>query len=93
MTPDQIDGLTSPLLQTGVIGVVCVALGWIAWKLWLKLESERAAHKLEVAAKDALIKELYDARVDEAKAGYEVVKSNDKMLEAFLIAINGKASK
>jgi hypothetical protein len=80
----------APFLANGAIGIVCIALAWISLRLWAKLEKKDADHKLEIAAKDALIKELYDARVDEAKVGYEILKSNEKAQAAFLVAINGR---
>lgn len=91
MTPEIANGLAAPFLANGIIGAVCIALVWIALKLWAKCERLEAEHKVELAAKDALIKELYDARVEEAKVGYEILKSNEKTQAGFLVAVNGRS--
>lgn len=90
MNPDIASGVAAPFLANGIIGAVCVALALTVLKLWAEMKSERTAHKIELAAKDALIKELYDARVEEAKVGYEILKSNEKAQSAFLMAVNGR---
>lgn len=91
MSPDIANGLATPFLANGIIGAVCVALAWISLKLWAKIERIEAEHKIELAAKDALIRDLYDARVEEAKVGYEILKSNEKSQAAFLVAVNGRS--
>jgi hypothetical protein len=90
MTPDTVSQLMAPFFANGAIGVVCIALAWISLRLWGKVEKLQAEHKIELAGKDALIKELYDARVEEAKVGYEILKSNEKSQAAFLVAVNGR---
>lgn len=92
MNPDLVTGITTPFLANGIIGAVCIALAWIALKLWAKLEKKEAEHKIEIAAKDALIKELYDARVEEAKVGYEILKSNERSQVEFVAAVNRRVA-
>lgn len=90
MQPDLIKDITSPYLTNGIIGSTCLIAMWVAGKLWNKLESERAAHKVELAAKDAVIKEIYDDRVAEAKLGYEFAKDYRNQNEALLAAMSRK---
>jgi hypothetical protein len=72
------------------MGLRSIALAWISLRLWGKVEKRQAEHKIEMAGKDALIKELYDARVEDAKVGYAIVKSNEKSQAAFLVAVTGR---
>lgn len=90
MTPDLVNGITSPFFANGIIGAMCVALALYILKLQAEAKNERAAHKIELAAKDALIEKLYDARIAEARVGFEVLKANDRSLEAFASAVNGR---
>jgi hypothetical protein len=93
MTPELANGLVAPFLANGIIGSICVALALYILKLQAEAKNERAAHKVEMAAKDVLIKELYDSRVAEAKAGYEVLKNNERTMEAFFVAVSGRSQK
>lgn len=90
MTPDMLQELTGPYFANGVIGSTCVVLALVVLKLWTEMKSERAAHKVELAAKDALIKELYDARLIEARVGFDIAKTTQSSLDAFLLAVRGK---
>jgi len=90
MQPDVINGITSPFFANGIIGSICVALALFILKLWAEMKNERAAHKIELAAKDALIEKLYDARINEARVGFEIIKANERSLDAFVAAVNGR---
>lgn len=90
MPPDLTTNLTTPILTQGVLGVAVVALALVVIKLWGELKAERAAHKVEIAAKDALIKELNDDRLQEARVGFDIAKANQSTLDAFLLAVRGK---
>lgn len=92
MSPDLIKDVTSPYLANGVIGATCIILALVILKLWTEMKSERAAHKVELAAKDALIKELYDARLSEARIGFDIARTTQSSLDAFLMAVRGKGS-
>lgn len=90
MQPDLIKDITSPYLSNGLIGATCLLLMYVCGKLWNKLESERQAHKIELAAKDAVIKEIYDERVAEAKLGYTFATDYKNQNDALLQALRGK---
>lgn len=90
MQPDLVNGITSPFFANGIIGSICVALALFILKLWAEMKSERAAHKVELAAKDALINDLYEARITEARVGFDIVKANERALDGFLAAVNGR---
>jgi hypothetical protein len=90
MQPDIITGITTPFFANGIIGALCVALACFILKLWGEMKNERAAHKVELAAKDALIEKLYDARISEARIGFEIIKANERSLDAFVSAVNGR---
>jgi len=77
MNPDVVTGITNPFFAQGILGAGCVILAYVILKLWGELKSERLAFETKLAAKDALIIELYNLRVKEAGLGYEVLKTND----------------
>ena len=93
MPPELVNGIAAPFLANGIIGAMCVALALYIMKLQTEAKNERAAHKVELAAKDALIDKLYESRLLEAKVGFEILKANEKTLDAFLAAVNGRAVK
>lgn len=90
MTPETVGDITASYISQGVIGTTCVVLALVILKLWTELKGERAAHKTELASKDALIKELYDARLQESKMGFEIARTTQSSLDAFLTAVSGK---
>lgn len=89
MPPDLVKDVAAPYLTNGVLGATCVVLAVVIIKLWNEIRAERAAHKVELASKEALIKDLYDARLAEARVGYEIARSTQNSLDAFLIALRG----
>lgn len=89
---DPVSGLYDFYLTQGILGVTVIALGFVAWRLWVKLETERREHKVELAAKEALINKLYDDRLNEARVGFDVARANANSLDAFLLAIRTKGS-
>ena len=90
MQPDIVSGIASPFFANGIIGSICVALALYILKLQAEMKSERAAHKVELAAKDALVERLYDARINEARVGFEIIKANERSLDAFVAAVNAR---
>lgn len=86
---DPIDPVMRFLVGQGILGIIVIGLGTVVAKLWAELKAERAVHKVEIAAKDALIKELQEQRLAEALAGREVQRSVQTSLDAFLAAIHG----
>ncbi len=71
------------------MGVAVIVLIVVIMKLWAGRESDRQTHKVELAAKDALIKELQDQRLELALAGRDIVRT----LQATLDAIAMRAGK
>ncbi|TCR01052.1 hypothetical protein [Neorhizobium sp. JUb45] len=90
MPPDIAGDITASYISQGVIGTTCVVLALVVLKLWTEIKGERAAHKIELASKDALIKDLYEARLQEAKAGFDIARTTQSSLDAFLAAVSGK---
>lgn len=90
MPPDLINDVTSYYLTQSVLGVTCIVLALTVLKLWSELKAERSTHKTELAAKDALIKELYDDRLTEARVGFDIARTTQSSLDAFLAAVRGK---
>ena len=82
----------SQLLSQGLLGVIVVFLLWYANRLEKKLDDERAAHKLEIAAERKLNADLQQSRLDDTKALVEVVNSNRAAMQAWLAAVQGKQS-
>lgn len=90
MTPDQIDGITSLLLSQGLSGIVIIVLSYISWFLWRTREKDRLEADIKIASKDALIKELYEKRIDEGKVLIGVVQKNDMVLDTFSRSVNAR---
>lgn len=86
-TPADPTGLSEYFFSQGILGALCVALGFISLKLWNKIESERQAHKAELKAKDDRIDALQEERLKEAREGYTFAKSIQTTLDAFLVAM------
>lgn len=82
----------SQLLSQGLLGVIVVFLLWYAGQQQKKLDDERAAHKLEIAAERKLNADLQESRLDESKALMEVVASNRSAMQALFSATQGKPS-
>lgn len=76
-------------LSQGVLGASCIVLMAALAKLWHSREKDRIDHKAEIDAKDKLIFDLQEQRLNEAKAAREAVHTaqNSATLEAFLQAI------
>lgn len=72
------------LAQYGLLGAFCVFLLWYIGRLQQELKDLRDAHKQEIAAKDKLINELQEARVVEAKQGFQLASATKTTLEDVL---------
>lgn len=90
MTPEQLNDITQPFLSQGLLGTLCVIAGYIAWFMWRTREKDRLQHDIVIAAKDALIKELYEKRIDEGKVLIGVVQKNDMVMETFSRSVNAR---
>jgi hypothetical protein len=90
MTPDQIEQITTPLFSQGLPGTIAVIAGYVAWFMWRTREKDRVQADVVIAAKDALIKELYEKRIDEGRVLIGVVQKNDMVMEQFSRAVNAK---
>lgn len=75
------------LLQYGLSGLANIALIYMVYMLRDELKTVRAAHRIEIAEKDKLIYQTQEARVVEARAGYEVISSIQKTQDAIIGAI------
>jgi hypothetical protein len=84
---DPASGLTEFFLTQGVLGALCIAISYIAWTLWKKLDTERAAFKADLKAKDDRIDALQEERLKEAREGYTFARSIQTTLDAFLAAM------
>lgn len=75
------------LLANGLSGIAIIGLIYLVYMLRVELRDTRAAHKLEIAEKDKLIFQTQEARVDEARAGYQVISNIQKTQDAIIGAI------
>ena len=102
MPTDLPKDITVYYFTQGILGVTCLVLALVVAYLWRTLNAERAtckadaaakdaAHKIEIAAKDALIEELHDDVLKEARSGFELSRSTTSTLDAVLSALRGKA--
>lgn len=90
MPPDQLNQISSQFFAQGISGTLAVAAFWIAFYMWRGRESDRKEHKLELAAKDALIMQLYEKRIEDGKTMSTVLQSNDKAMEAFARTLSAR---
>ena len=87
VTDPVTDSITNIVLSQGLMGVIAVVLIYFILQLRAELRDTRAVHKTEIAAKDALIYELMEERLKEARVGYDVANSTKSTLEALLVAV------
>ena len=86
---DPLEGIGNIFLSQGVVGAACIVLAVVIVYLWRAREKDRVDHKAEIAAKDALINELQDQRLEEALAGRDIIRTFQTTLDAFLQALRG----
>lgn len=86
-----VDGAVKELLSNGVLGLAVLALVYFILMLRAELKDVRAVHRVELAEKDKLIFQLQENRLSEARIGFDVARSNQATLDAFLSAIRGKS--
>lgn len=84
---DPLNDAATFYLTNGVLGVSCLVMGLVIIKLWNEVKAERAAAKLEVAAKQALIEKLYEERIKENNVVKDLSRSTESTLAAVLNAI------
>lgn len=84
------ESVSSIFLSQGLLGAVCIALVYFILMLRAELRDVRAAHKTELAAKDALVNDLQEKRLAEARTGFDIARANTAALDSFLQAVRGK---
>jgi len=72
------------LAQYGLLGIALIFALWYIGRLQQELKDLRDAHKQEIAAKDKTILELQEARVIEAKSGFQVASAAQTTLQLLL---------
>lgn len=95
MDPTIVLDASDRLISNGVAGVLAaavLALIWFVLMLRAELRDVRLAHKVEIAEKDSIILDLQEKRLVENKVGFEIAKSTQSTLDAFLNAIRGRSS-
>jgi hypothetical protein len=75
------------LLDQGLSGIAIIGLVYLVFLLRAELKDERAARRLEVAERDKLVSQVQEARVVEARAGYEIIRSISSTQDAVLQAL------
>ena len=85
-----IEGIGNEMLSQGLLGTIVIALIYWILKRDKEISDLRQAHKVELASKDALINQLHEERIKEIRVGYDIARSNQSTLDAFLAAIRGK---
>lgn len=103
MGPEVGKELAAYFFTQGVLGVATLLLICVVIHLWKRLDAERAtsctelaakdaAHKVEMAVKDALIEELHDDILKEAWVGFDNSRSTQATLDAFIATIRGRGA-
>jgi hypothetical protein len=82
-----IQKVANALLDYGISGIANLGLIYLVYMLRVELRDTRTAHRVEIAEKDKLIYQSQEARVAEARAGYEVISSIQKTQDAIVGAI------
>jgi len=93
-----VDDVNTFWFTQGVLGISCAVLAIVIRSLWNQLLFERKEHKedreeleekhaAELAAKDATIATLWQARVDEGRVGIDVIKNNTVTLDALRVTV------
>ena len=80
-------GLAEYFLTQGILGVLCAILGYEIIRLRKAAHDKDTQHRADIAAKDALINELQEARLTEAREGYTIAKAIQSTLDGFLANI------
>jgi len=88
VTPDQIQDLSAPLLQQGILGVSTVFLGYFCWFFYRSREIERKEHKLELAALHKRIDELHEKRISEKDAITTMALSHNRTIDELSRSLN-----
>lgn len=90
---DLLTGAGSELLRGGgIYGVIIIGLFYFIMQMRGELRDERAAHKVELASKDALILKLQEDRLNEARSIIELAKSTTIVLDGVKEAQEGVQS-
>ena len=72
------------LFTNGVLGVVVAGLVYYLMVMRAEIREERKNHKIELAAKDALILDLQEKRLQGALAGAELARQMKDTFDALL---------
>lgn len=78
------------LLGYGLPGIAIIGLIYLTYLLRADLRDERAARQLERAERDKLILTVQEARIAEARAGYEIIRSIQTTQDAIIGALKGR---
>lgn len=85
------EGAGGVLLSQGVLGVAVVGLVYFVMMLRAELKDVRTACKTEIAEKDKLIHELQEARLAEARIGFDLAKSTQITMDSLLAALRNRS--
>lgn len=80
----------SGIAQQGLGWTLFLLALWYIGRLQQELKDLRDAHKQELAGKDKTILELQEARVIEAKSGFQIASATQTTLQAFLKQLMGE---
>lgn len=80
-------GISEYFFTQGILGVICAILAYEIVRLRKDLRDKDIAIRAEIAAKDALINDLQESRLKEAREGYAIAKTVQSTLDGFLANI------
>ncbi len=89
MDPVAVTALVSTIAERGLGWTLFILALWYIGRLQQELKDLRDAHKLEIAAKDKTILELQEARVVEAKTGFQIASASQTTLQMLLSKMGG----
>lgn len=92
MQPEVARELAGFYITQGILGVTSLVLAWTVVHLYRVRDADRDKHKVELAAKDALIEELHDDILKEARVGFELAATTKSTLDALLVSSRPRGS-
>ena len=95
-----IEQIGSALIAYGAPGLFAAYLLYVNAQLRTDAKERREAHRIEIAAKDALIAQIHQERLDDNRKGYEIatdvsrsLDANSRLIEAVLQVTTRRANR
>lgn len=95
-----LEQIGSAVLANGAVGLLTAYLLYVNAQLRTDAKERREAHRIEIAAKDALIAQIQRERLDDNRKGYDIaidvarsLDANSSLMEAALQVTTRRANR